>query len=482
MTAGAGTVRQPPSLAQRIVTAALLGSFVVALVAVLLAVPLVRGVARDQSRAELVRAVDALAESPRISAQLIAREQRALGPDDRRYGLLTQDGTAVGDAIDAVTDADLQQVRRTGSLSTRHRIDGREYLVEGRTIERGTLANRGAIVIGAQPTSAVGQATGALLRRLALALVLGLVAAGALALLVARRTAGRVRDAADRAHRLAAGERSLPEPAPAAVREVDEMSAALTALDSALATSEARQREFLLSISHELRTPLTALRGYAEALRDGAVPADQVAEVGATLTAETERLDQFIADLLALARLEADDFRLQEAAVDIGDVLTRTAAAWQGSAAAKTIDLVVELPKRAQPFVGDPLRIRQLLDGLVENALRATPTGGRVVIRGEQDEAGTTFSVADTGPGLAHGEHERAFERGYLHDRYAAHRDVGTGLGLSIAHRLCARMGGTLTARPGPEDSTRESTEDGTGVAATGTVMVVRLASAGRGA
>jgi two-component system sensor histidine kinase BaeS len=448
------------SLARRTVTAALLGSCVVALVAVALAMPLIRGVARDQSRAELVRAVETLARSPRISAQLVAREQRAVGPDDRRYGLVTSNGVTAGDALDVVTGADLTLVRRTGTLSTRHRVDGREYLVEGRSVERGALANRGTIVLAVQPTSGVAAATGALLGRLGLALALGLVAAGALTLLVARRTAGRVSDAADRAHRLAAGERGLPAPEPGGVREVDEMSAALTALDTALATSEARQREFLLSISHELRTPLTALRGYAEALRDGVVPADETAEVGATLTAETRRLDAFISDLLALARLEADDFRLQKTAVDVAGLLGQTVSAWQATAAAGGVALTLEAPASLRTITGDPIRIRQLLDGLVENAMRATPEGGRIVLHADQDAAGTALSVTDTGPGLEPGDHERAFERGYLRERYAAQRSVGTGLGLSIAQRLCARMGGTLHAAP---------------ASPTGTVLTLRL-------
>jgi len=455
------------SLAGRVVVASLLGSCVVALVAVVLAVPLLRGVARDQSRAELVRSVETLAGSPRLSAQLVAREERALGPDDRRYGLLGNGGSTAGDALDYVDEADLAALRRTGRLSTQHRVDGREYLVEGRAIRTGVLGKRGTFVLGAQPTSGVGAATSALLRRLGLALLLGLLAAGVVSLVVARRMARRVREAAERAHRLAGGERGLQEPPAADLQEIDEMSVALTRLDAALATSEERQREFLLSISHELRTPLTALRGYAEALRDGAIPPDQVAEVGTTLTAETRRLDQFIGDLLSLARLEADDFRLQEGTVDVAALLTETAAAWQATASSSEVELATSLPADPQPFRGDPVRLRQLLDGLVENAMRVTPAGGRVVIRAEQDAASTTLSVTDTGPGLGPDEYERAFERAFLRDRYAAHRAVGTGLGLSIADRLCRRMGGTLTASPGTP---------------TGTVMAVRLEGSAGGA
>jgi len=454
-------VTRRTSLGWRFVAAALVGAAVVALVTAALAAPLVRSVARDQARTELVRAVDSLAAAPLKTARLLVQEQRAVGPDDRTYAVVPPGGEPVGTAASVVTADQLARLRATGTLSATVHDDGQELLVEGRTSSR-----RGLAVIGVQPVRSVDEATTRLLRRITLALVAGLAVAVAVGLLFARRTTRSVRDAAERAHRLATGERGI-EPAESSISEIHEMSQALGALDRALATSEDRQREFLLSISHELRTPLTALQGYAEALRDGAVPPDQVAEVGSTLVAETRRLDRFIADLLALARLEADDFHLEEATVDVGDLLRETAAAWQATATASTVELVVELPDGPRSFVGDPVRVRQLLDGLVENAMRATPAAGRVVLRAEQDAAGTSLSVADTGPGLELGDHERAFERGYLHDRYAAQRSVGTGLGLSIAQRLCTRMGGTLTAMPGVP---------------VGTVVVVRLPARNLGA
>lgn len=434
-------------LARRTVTAAVAGALVTAAVGTVLAVPLVRGVARDQSHDELVRAVETLADSPRLSAQLIVRERRAVGPDDRQYALIEADGSVTGDAMDPLTADDLATLRRTGTLSTSHRVDGEEYLVEGREIRRGALSKRGSLVVAAQPVTEVGAATGALVRRLALALLLGLIAATALAVLLARRAARPVRQASERAHRLASGERRLPPPEASGVAEVDEMSSALTALDEALATSEGRQREFLLSVSHELRTPLTALLGNAEALRDGAVTGDEVPEAGRVLAAETQRLDRFIGDLLALARLDADDFRLEETELDLGALVESTVAAWQAAAG----NAGVRVDGSADPDLvttGDPMRLRQLLDGLVENALRAAPAGGQVRVAARRTTEGFALAVTDDGPGLAPGEHERAFERGYLRDRYAPERRVGTGLGLSIASRLAERMGGRPEAAP----------------------------------
>src|SRR4029079_8434907 len=99
--------------------------------------------------------------------------------------------------------------------------------------------------------------------------------------------------------------------------EVADLAHAVNALTAALATSEGRQRDFLLSVSHELRTPLTTIKGYAEALADGVVGPDGAQRAGQTMLGEAEHLDRLVADLLGLARLEAADFPLELMDVDL---------------------------------------------------------------------------------------------------------------------------------------------------------------------
>jgi len=216
---------------------------------------------------------------------------------------------------------------------------------------------------------------------------------------------------------------------------------------------EQMKADFISVVSHELRTPLTALRGYAEALRDGAVSGPEVASTGAVLVRETERLDAFISDLLALARLEADDFPVAAVDLDPNDVVRDLVAAWQGRARGAEVRLSADVGSPLLAHV-DPARLRQVLDGLVENAVRATPAGGHVEIRVEEDAEQVLVEVVDDGPGLDPGDHARAFERGYLRTRYAGGREVGTGLGLSIAARLSARAGMSLEAAPHPGGGT----------------------------
>lgn len=429
-------------LSRRILLVTLAGGVVVAMVALLLTVPVVQGVARDQAREELVRSVDSLAAKPAAAAKLIAQEQRVLGRDDRRYAIVRRGGNVTGAAGDLLTDEQVAELLATGTLSATSTVDDETILIEGRTTRRGFSA------VAVQPVTGVDEATAALRRRLLLALVLGLAAAGALGLVLSRTLTRSVAAAAGAARRLAAGERGVPIVA-SSVREFDDMGRAVASLDEALTTSEGRQREFLLSVSHEIRTPLTALRGYAEAMADGAIGPEDVQATGETLVGETARLDRFVSDLLALARLEADDFTIEPQDVSLGGLLSDLTYAWQATCEREGISLRAEAGSVA--VHADPMRLRQLLDGLVENAVRATPSGGEVVVRAESTANEVVIEVADSGPGLESADLAAAFERGVLHARYREVRSVGTGLGLSIAHRLATRMGMRLEVRNGAE-------------------------------
>ena len=430
-------------LARRILLVTVAGGVIVALVASALALPLIRDVARDQEREQLVRSVELFAGRPPAGARRLALERELVGPDDRQFIVVAPDGRVVGDDQGVLTPERLEALQSTGTLSATAQIDGEEVLVEGRASRRGFAA------VGLQSAEAVDDAARSLLGRLLLALLLGLVAAGTLGFVLSRTLTRSVGETAAVARRLAAGERGVPV-GESSVSEIADMGHAIRALDEALSTSEGRQREFLLSVSHEIRTPLTALRGYAEALADGAIAPEDVRATGETLVAETARIDRFVADLLALARLEADDFDLEATDVDLRKLVVELGNAWRATSERAGVRLTttpVEATVRS-----DPMRLRQLLDGLVENAVRVAPDGGSVEVRVRRDgDDVVVVEVEDDGPGLTSDDTEVAFERGSLRAKYAPHRPVGTGLGLSIARRLAERMDAELTAGPGSE-------------------------------
>jgi signal transduction histidine kinase len=231
--------------------------------------------------------------------------------------------------------------------------------------------------------------------------------------------------------------------------EVAEVAVAVNELADALARSEDRQRRFLLSVSHELRTPLTAVRGFGEALADEAVNGADVAPAGATIVREADLLERLVTDLMELARLESDDFAIDLTDVDLTALVTEAGQVWGLRGGDAGIDLRVEAPGHAVPVRADPRRLRQVLDGLAENALRVTPPGSPLVLAALAEG---TLQVRDGGPGLSVEDYAVLFERGVLHDRYRGRRPTGNGgVGLALAQGLVTRMGGKISAGPAPE-------------------------------
>jgi signal transduction histidine kinase len=332
-------------------------------------------------------------------------------------------------------------------------VDAHQALVGGepRLVAGRPLPNRAGVVLTQDPDTGVFRG---LTRRLGLALLAGLAAGLGAGALLARRLVGPIRHAAVAARRLSAGERTV-RLAMAAPAEVEDLTRALNDLATALATSEGRQRDFLLSISHELRTPLTTIRGYAEALADGVIGPDGAARAGQTMLGEAERLDRLVADLLVLARLEAADFPVEFLPVDLTDLVRTTADAWAARCAGVGVVLRTELPDGPVPVQTDPGRLRQVVDGLLENALRVVPPGAPIVLGVRPGPESAVAEVRDGGPGFTDDDLAVAFERGALHQRYQGVRTVGSGLGLALAARLVRRLGGTIEAGHASEGGAR---------------------------
>lgn len=449
------------SLAGRITLVTAAVAVLAVLVTGSVAFPLIRSAAVNQAREQLSRQADAFSAAPVAAQALDLRERHLLGPDNYDLSTITPAGSLTGVASQILGPDAVHQVLAGQRISSTATRGGAQFLVEARPLTKG-----GGIVL-TRSLSDVNAASARILQPTLLALAAGLLIAALAGTLLARRLSGPLVMTAAAARRMAGGERTVHlEPAGAA--EVRAVGEAINTLDHALLASESRQREFLLSISHEIRTPLTALRGYAEALEDGLVPPEDTAHVGQTLATETDRLDGFVRDLLALARLEADDFTLDVQSVDVSALLEQTQRAWQPAAAKAGVEVTLQLPAAV---AGEPLmvttdaqRLRQIIDGLIGNALRVTPPGKplalNVMIEPPTPEAAPAANlqagprsvvailVRDSGPGLTAEDAAIAFDRGALARRYSGQRPTGSGLGLSIAARLAQRMNLSLTVEP----------------------------------
>lgn len=432
----------PRTLAGRIVFTTVAVALVSAVVAGAVSLGLVRAASLGDARSEASTLADQLAALPQNQLEQRVNAQTS-GSGEPKVALINTNGTVTGSIGVVLRPKVRQRLEQGSTLSTTVELGGRRFIVEARQ------AIDGGTVVVARSLNSVDAAVSRVAGQLLIALAVGLAVAIGSGILLARVVSRPLSRTAAAARRLAKGDRNVELPHTATV-EVSDVVNALDELDDALTVSEARQREFLLSISHDLRTPLTALRGYAEALADGVVGAEDARDVGSTMLTETRRLDRFVADLLELARLEAHDFAAELTPVDIAGVMAEAAAAWRAVASSGGVELRTDV----HPGVianTDAHRLRQIVDGLLENALRATPSGGVVAVEASalatvDGGSRVAVTVSDSGAGLTAEDRDTAFARGALHDKYRQTRAVGTGLGLSIAQRLTARLGGTLTA------------------------------------
>ena len=277
---------------------------------------------------------------------------------------------------------------------------------------------------------------------LLIAAVAGGLLAALAAFVLARRISRPVGRVAAAARSLARGTHPDAVPVEGAA-ELATLAVSFNALAEQLRRAQEAERNFLLSVSHELKTPLTAIRGYAEAVEDGAIDAREAA---ATVAQEAARLERLVRDLLDLARMNRTDFSVHNAEIDLTEVAEDAVRRYQQQADAFGVGLAA-LADGPAPAIADADRVLQVVSNLVENALRLTPAGGEVrVVAGPG-----LLRVEDTGPGLEAEDREHAFERFYLHERFGRERRVGTGLGLAIVKELTHAMGGSVAvdSRPG---------------------------------
>jgi signal transduction histidine kinase len=244
----------------------------------------------------------------------------------------------------------------------------------------------------------------------------------------------------------------VPDP-PGTDPELAALAHSINSMAASLDRAKGAERQFLLSVSHDLRTPLTSIRGFAEAIEDG-VTADVLAAAG-VIASEARRLERLVADLLALAMLEARRFSLQLQPLDLAGAVTATAAGFEPAAAELGLSLVIDANNTGVvEATGDPDRVAQVTANLVENALRYAAHEVRVTAN---NGAGRPeMSVQDDGPGIAPEDLPRVFDRLFV-SRPNGDRPVGSGLGLAIVAELVAAMGGSVRAESplGPQGGTR---------------------------
>jgi two-component system sensor histidine kinase BaeS len=288
--------------------------------------------------------------------------------------------------------------------------------------------------------------------------IIGLAIAALVAADLARRFTRPVVSAVATTQRIASGDlEAKVKVSPHEVPEFSQLADSINAMGANLVRARDQERQFLLSVSHELRTPLTSIRGYSEAVIDGAT--DDPVGAAHVISSEARRLERLVQDLLDLARLDADRFSLEVRPVDGDQVVRRVVQGFQHRAAELGVALSLAPGTDGPLWVqADSDRLGQVVANLLENAFsfaehHVTVGTAAVVPRGSSvDHAGSNGTgalpaiwVMDDGPGIRPEELPLVFDRHFSSDS-AQGRRKGLGLGLAIVAELATAMGAKVRA------------------------------------
>ena len=294
----------------------------------------------------------------------------------------------------------------------------------------------GAIVVATRKTD-VNAVVSPLIKRLALAGMLGLLIAAMLAWYLSRRIVRPILQLSDSVDAIAAGRYDVT--VPNAPGELGHLSSRVGEMAHRLSEVEEMERNFLMSVSHELRTPLTAIRGHVSALLDEGVVVDPESRHQSleTVEAEAQRLERLVGDILDLAKLDTHRFTVLTEEVDMAQLLDQAFERYRDEAERRSIDYRQDV--RARPvIISDGDRVLQVVANLLSNAFKATPDGGSVCLELAQQNGTVHVAIEDTGPGIPQEARERLFRP------FVSGNAGGTGLGLAIAKEISTALGGRI--------------------------------------
>jgi signal transduction histidine kinase len=348
--------------------------------------------------------------------------------------------------VTTIPIANARRVADTNIGEARTTLGGQAYIAAAYKITPARSPLGAAWVVLAQPEAlVVTAAAGELSRRLLEAGGAALVVAMLLILLISRSLTRPLTQLAGAAEDIAAGNYSRR----VGIRGHDEigmLGAAFDRMAEAVERARKIQREFLANVSHELKTPLTSLIGFSQALMDGSLLNEVERTRAATIVhEESERVLRMAQELLDLARVEGGTISMHITAVDMGGLLEQELELVRPRAMKRRLELNLAFPPGIPPVAADQERLHQILDNLLDNAVKYAPEGTPVQISALSNVSGVEVVVANQ-TGTHQPDPERLFERFYRADPSRSAAAGGVGLGLAISKELATAMRGKLWA------------------------------------
>lgn len=307
-----------------------------------------------------------------------------------------------------------------------------------------------AAIIVAKPAASLGQVVGDLMPRLLFSGLIGVAAALVLGFLLSQSVAAPLRNIARAARSVARGNyrQRVPATGPTEVRD---LAANFNRMTEEVQRSQQTLRDFLANISHELKTPLTSIHGFSEALLDGTIDDPSGIQRSARIiNDESNRVLRLVQELLDLSRIESGQVPMGQDALNLNELFDHIAEVFALRSEDTGVKLEMNLQGRPR-ILGDFDRLEQVMNNLLDNAFRHTPSGGTVRITSRNFQPDTVqVTVSDTGRGISAEDLPHLFERFY---RSSATNESkrGHGLGLAISREIVRAHGGEIwaTSEPG---------------------------------
>jgi two-component system, OmpR family, sensor histidine kinase BaeS len=277
--------------------------------------------------------------------------------------------------------------------------------------------------------------------------LVGMVIALLLGIILSRTLTRPIRELTRATHAVSEGD--LSQQVPVRSRdELGELARAFNKMSSELSRSVNARKQMTADIAHELRTPLSLILGHAEAVHDGVLPPSR--ENFEIIREEATRLEHLINDLRTLSLADAGELSMQVETIDPQRLIQEVYSLYQYQAQKKNITFELDTAPNLPLIEVDPGRMTQVLTNILDNAMRHTPEGGRIILAALEADDMVELSVQDSGPGLDIEEADRIFERLYRADPSRYREDGGSGLGLAIAKSIVQAHGGQISAESKP--------------------------------
>ncbi len=277
--------------------------------------------------------------------------------------------------------------------------------------------------------------------------LIGAVIALLLGAFLSRSLTRPIRELTKATHAVSEGDLSQQVPV-RSKDELGELAQAFNRMSAELSRSVNTRKQMTADIAHELRTPLSLILGHAEAVHDGVLPPTH--ENFEIIREEATRLEHLVNDLRTLSLADAGELSIQVQTIEPQRLVNEVSSLYQYQAQRKNITFQLDLAPHLPNIEVDPGRMTQVLTNILDNALRHTPEGGRILLAAQEVNDMVELSIQDSGPGLNLEDIDRIFERFYRADPSRQREDGGSGLGLAIAKSIVQAHGGQVSAESEP--------------------------------